>query len=505
MENKNKTSIISVILKILYYIVILFLCLIGIFLLYYIISSQVNKDNPDYKPNISLYTIVSPSMTPNINVYDVVVNKRIDNPKDIKIGDIITYISASPTSEGMTITHRVIEVSKLPDGTYEYLTQGDNNSEPDSLYVLYNQVIGKEIIIIPYLGKVQFLVANQKGWLFLLLIPIAFFIFKDFYKLIELYGLRKKVDKVSGVVEKSTVQVKREEEEIRKEKIKAAIEKKKVIKQAVIRSENETAGFLNEYKETIVTVNKNRYYKEEIEEETFEPSLDLETIKQDLKPIKKQPEVVNEQYEILDTDELTTKIKEYDTKIQKLDKMLEDIENTKSIQKVEEEIEEDDYLLGSKIKVLSVETVKDAKRPKKKTESKKEILEKEERIKKIEETIELKSLIPIAKSLETTNFKKMERPKNSIDIKEVRKKEIDSKENKSPKKTKRDLDLNPKEIKKINRPNKKTNKKIEEELPRLKLNPNDVKQINRVKVKKTPPKKEMPKLKEKLIIIEKIK
>ena len=76
-------------------------------------------------------------MTPNINVYDVVVNIRVDDPEKIKVGDIITFKSQAATSEGMTITHRVIARDQLPDGTYEYMTQGDNNPEPDGSYVMF--------------------------------------------------------------------------------------------------------------------------------------------------------------------------------------------------------------------------------------------------------------------------------------------------------------------------------------------------------------------------------
>ena len=79
----------------------------------------------------------------------------------------------------MTITHRVISADQLPDGTYEYKTQGDNNSEPDSVYVTFDNVIGKEVLVIPKLGKIQFFLANQRGWLILLIIPIIIYLCYD--------------------------------------------------------------------------------------------------------------------------------------------------------------------------------------------------------------------------------------------------------------------------------------------------------------------------------------
>ena len=52
-------------------------------------TSQVHSNDKKYKPALSFYTIVSPSMNPVIKVYDVVVNVRVNNPKDINVGDII--------------------------------------------------------------------------------------------------------------------------------------------------------------------------------------------------------------------------------------------------------------------------------------------------------------------------------------------------------------------------------------------------------------------------------
>ena len=179
MGKNNKNNLIQRLLKTIYYIITIIVCIIVFLLLYYIITSQFHAKDEDYKPGFSIYTIVSPSMTPVINVYDVVVNVKVTSPADIQVGDIITYKSAAANSEGMTITHRVIEVAQLPDGTYEYMTQGDNNSKPDSLYVTFDNVIGKEIVIIPALGRLQFLIANQKGWLVLLLIPVLIYLIKE--------------------------------------------------------------------------------------------------------------------------------------------------------------------------------------------------------------------------------------------------------------------------------------------------------------------------------------
>lgn len=228
MEQTKDKKIISKLLKAVVYIAISFACLLTLFLLYYVINSQIHADDESYKPNVSIYTIVSPSMTPVINVYDVVVNVKAEDPSEIEVGDIITYKSQAASSEGMTITHRVIAIDQLPDGTYEYLTQGDNNSEPDSLYVTFDNVIGKEIMILPAIGRLQFLIANHKWWLILLIIPIGIYLIKEIFKLIDLFNLRNKVDRVTGEKEESILVKKKAANIERKEKLKEEIENREL-------------------------------------------------------------------------------------------------------------------------------------------------------------------------------------------------------------------------------------------------------------------------------------
>ena len=60
---------------------------------------------------------------------DVILNTKVKDAKDIKVGDVITFISTSSISKGMTITHRVIEVTKNENGV-AYRTKGDNNISP---------------------------------------------------------------------------------------------------------------------------------------------------------------------------------------------------------------------------------------------------------------------------------------------------------------------------------------------------------------------------------------
>ena len=311
IKNAKLKKVLLSILKLLYYIAITFVCIIAAILVYYIISVQTHAKDENYKPGISIYTIVSPSMTPNIKVYDVVVNVKVSNPKDVNVGDIITFKSQAATSEGMTITHRVIARNQLPDGTYEYMTQGDNNPEPDSSYVMFDNVIGKEIITIRGLGKIQFLIANKKSWLFLLLIPIVIYLIKEIYKLIDLVGLKKKVTKVTEeTIEEPKID--HDKQELLKQQLK-----KELLEELKLEKEEKILETISINQPSIISPTKPLF--EQKKEESELPKIEE----------KKSTQIENIEFE--------------------LPKMKKENNNKKEEQK------EKEYLDGKKIKVVEIE------------------------------------------------------------------------------------------------------------------------------------------------------
>ncbi len=171
--------------------VLLMIC--AIFLIYYFIATRIYMaKGSKYEPKFSLYTIISPSMVPNINVYDVIIDSRVDSPSEIEIGDVITFYSDAPEVNGGTVTHRVISIIKDKSGKYSYQTKGDNNIIEDSSTVPFEKIVGKVVLKIPQLGRVQFFLASNMGWLFLILIPALYIIFKDIFKLFKIKAITNK-------------------------------------------------------------------------------------------------------------------------------------------------------------------------------------------------------------------------------------------------------------------------------------------------------------------------
>ena len=221
MKQENYSSskaVFKLIANILSWTALAILIIIAIFLLYLTISSKIYASKGmDYEPKFSLYTIISPSMEPNLRVYDIIIDQRIDSVNDIKIGDVITFISTSSISSNKTVTHRVIDIVIDENGNYQYKTKGDNNLSPDSAYAEYSNVIGKVLFKIPQLGRIQFFLANQGGWLVAVVIPALIIIIKDIMKIVKLTKVNKKAEGLS---------IKKEEEEAEKLK-QQALEKER--------------------------------------------------------------------------------------------------------------------------------------------------------------------------------------------------------------------------------------------------------------------------------------
>lgn len=179
--------------KLFSYAIIVALIFLGIFFAYYFVSLKMYEKNPTINiPKFGLYTIISPSMEPNVRVYDVVVDLNIFSEKSIKEGDIITFISNSNVSKGLTVTHRVVKVITNADGTKSYLTKGDNNLKVDQSPVNYDDILGKVLFKIPQLGRIQFLIADKFGWILVVLLPALGVIIYDFIKLFRLLAFNSK-------------------------------------------------------------------------------------------------------------------------------------------------------------------------------------------------------------------------------------------------------------------------------------------------------------------------
>jgi len=125
-----------------------------------------------------MFVVLSGSMEPEIKIGSVVL---VSKQNSYNVNDVITF-TRSP-SEGLkniksTTTHRIVELLEIEGGT-RYRTKGDANEDPDLELVPKNQVLGKAVFQIPFLGKALAFTKTQLGFTLLIVIPGTILIYNE--------------------------------------------------------------------------------------------------------------------------------------------------------------------------------------------------------------------------------------------------------------------------------------------------------------------------------------
>ncbi len=133
--------------------------------------------------NFYMYIIITDSMKPYINSGDIIISHK-EKEEKIEVGDVITF-----SKFGEVITHRIIEIKDDGKDLKQYITKGDNNNVEDNYNIYYDEIIGKEIIKIPYLGKIA-LILQEDVYIFVIII-ILLTLYLHFQKNQEKKTLRR--------------------------------------------------------------------------------------------------------------------------------------------------------------------------------------------------------------------------------------------------------------------------------------------------------------------------
>jgi signal peptidase I len=115
-----------------------------------------------------------------LHVGDLIIIQGID-PKEIKAapepdGDIIVF--HQPHSGNELIVHRAIK-KEISGGEIYFTTKGDGNAGPDSVPVPGDQVVGKVILRIPWIGHIALFLHNSSG-IFIIIILIVILVIVEF-------------------------------------------------------------------------------------------------------------------------------------------------------------------------------------------------------------------------------------------------------------------------------------------------------------------------------------
>lgn len=121
---------------------------------------------------------------------DLVVSKNTD-PSEIKEGDIISYVSVDPESNGQIITHKVKKVEE-DQGLYFFTTYGTTTGVEDRTRVQGVNVLGKYVFHIPKVGYFFDFLKTTPGYICCIFIPFAFLIVLNIVNTVKSFRAYKK-------------------------------------------------------------------------------------------------------------------------------------------------------------------------------------------------------------------------------------------------------------------------------------------------------------------------
>jgi len=185
-------KIFSVISKVFFGLLILIIAVMAFFM----VKSKLSGGTPSFA-GYQFYGVLSGSMKgkqkTSFNTGDMVFVKY-KNPKDIVVGDIITFKGLG--SDSPLTTHRVIKVNK--GDILTFTTQGDANNVADPTPVAAERVIGTVRGHLPFLGYLTNFAATKPGLIFLIFIPGGLVIIYETVNVFKVLKTERKKEKMTG-------------------------------------------------------------------------------------------------------------------------------------------------------------------------------------------------------------------------------------------------------------------------------------------------------------------
>lgn len=125
-----------------------------------------------YRPirGIRVHVVLSGSMQPTLQVGSILIT-RSETLARYYPGDIILFQASYP--QATLIAHRLVRWTQSSTGATVAETKGDANSNGDPWQIRPNQILGKKVIVVPWLGYGFHAVTTHSG--FVLVSTIIFF------------------------------------------------------------------------------------------------------------------------------------------------------------------------------------------------------------------------------------------------------------------------------------------------------------------------------------------
>lgn len=171
----NILTIISDILFVIVLAMLVYLCV------------TVQKGNVPGIFGYKVLKVVTSSMEPLIEKGDYIIIKCI-KPEDVKVGDVISFLSSDPVLEKNINTHRVTSIERDAQGKLVFTTKGDNNKFEDYYPALEDKFLGVYYKHLPYkneINKFFMILSDRVNYFLIMILPIMFCIVESMISFID--------------------------------------------------------------------------------------------------------------------------------------------------------------------------------------------------------------------------------------------------------------------------------------------------------------------------------
>ncbi|MFH0863893.1 MAG: signal peptidase I [Candidatus Gottesmanbacteria bacterium] len=126
-------------------------------------------------PGIRAFIVLSGSMEPAVKTGSIAITA----PSKIYFpGDIVSFQGSSKKD---IVTHRLVAVNYAK--SFSYYTAGDANKNFDQQKITDQQILGKVILVIPYLGYIANSIKTPYGFILFVIVPITILVYEELKKL----------------------------------------------------------------------------------------------------------------------------------------------------------------------------------------------------------------------------------------------------------------------------------------------------------------------------------
>lgn len=200
--SEKVSKIISTIATVFIIIVILFAAVIS-FVFY---NAKQNKEIPSFLGSTA-FAIQTDSMEDEIKEGDFILGKKCD-PKELEVGDIITFYTVDSSGKAFVNTHRIVEIEETSFGRV-FTTKGDNSPDIDPRRVYEGDIISQyNGFRIPLLGDFLTFLSGQVGFFLCIVLPVLLYTIWEIYKLVKVVMHNQKVQMIKDVNEETPDSVK---------------------------------------------------------------------------------------------------------------------------------------------------------------------------------------------------------------------------------------------------------------------------------------------------------